>query len=325
MENYDVLNQLWEECLGQRLEPDIKGRIIGVRAQMSQYSLLFGLKLCERILCITDNLSKTLQKQSLSAAEAQDLAKLTNETLQSFRTEESFELFYQLVEHLSDNVGADGPTLPRRRKAPKRYEIGEGEGYHSPTVSEHYRRLYFEAIDLVISGIKNRFDQPGYAIYRNLEALLLKAANNEDYSCELSEALSFLESDIDKNDLTSQLLILQTKFAAERQASKKITLIEILTFLRSLSEGQRAFFSQVCIIARLLLVLPSTNAVSERSFSAMRRLKTYLRSTMGQARLNHLMLLSIHKNLLDGLDLRMIANEFVRGSEHRQYVFGDFT
>ena len=154
LENYDVLNQLWEECLEGRLEPDVKGRIIGVQTRMSHYDLLFGLKLCERILCITDNLSKTLQKQSLSAAEAQKLAKLTNETLKSFRMDEAFEL---LIECLSDKVGADGPTLPRKRKAPKRYEIGEGEGYHSPTVSDHYRQLYFEAIDLVTSGVNNHF------------------------------------------------------------------------------------------------------------------------------------------------------------------------
>ena len=58
LENYEVLKQLWEECLETRLDPDVKGRIIGVQTQMSRYNLLFGLKLCERIL---NNLSKTLQ------------------------------------------------------------------------------------------------------------------------------------------------------------------------------------------------------------------------------------------------------------------------
>ncbi len=53
------------------LQPDVKGRIIGIQTQMSKFKLLFGLKLCERILLITDNLSKTLQNQSLSAAEGQ--------------------------------------------------------------------------------------------------------------------------------------------------------------------------------------------------------------------------------------------------------------
>lgn len=77
LENY-VLNQLWEECLETSVDPDVKGRIIGVRTQMSQYNLLLGLKMCERVWKITNNLSKTLQKQSLSAVE---LAELTVKTL----------------------------------------------------------------------------------------------------------------------------------------------------------------------------------------------------------------------------------------------------
>lgn len=70
--------------------------------------------------------------------------------------------------------------------------------------------------------------------------------------------------------------------------------------------------------------MPATNAVSEWLFSAKRRLKSYLRNTMGQARLNHLMVLNIFKERLDDLDLNAIANESVWGSEHRLRVFGNF-
>lgn len=59
IENYEVLKQLWDESLEAKLDPDIRGRIIGVKTQMSQYRLVFGLQLCKRILLITDNLSKT--------------------------------------------------------------------------------------------------------------------------------------------------------------------------------------------------------------------------------------------------------------------------
>ena len=45
----------------------------------------------------------------------------------------------------------------------------------------------------------------------------------------------------------------------------------------------------------LILVAPATNACSERCFSALRIVKTYLQSTMGQARLNHLLILHTHK------------------------------
>ena len=42
------------------------------------------------------------------------------------------------------------------------------------------------------------------------------------------------------------------------------------------------------------------------------------------ARLNHLMLLNIYKELLDNIDLTQSATEFVRNSEHRQHIFGNF-
>ena len=45
-----------DECLEGSLTQDVKGRIIGIKAQMLEYKLLFGLCLCERILKITNKL-----------------------------------------------------------------------------------------------------------------------------------------------------------------------------------------------------------------------------------------------------------------------------
>ena len=46
----------------------------------------------------------------------------------------------------------------------------------------------------------------------------------------------------------------------------------------------------------IFATLPATTASSERSFSTMRRLKTYLRSPMGEQRLTSLALLSVHRD-----------------------------
>ena len=82
--------------------------------------------------------------------------------------------------------------------------------------------------------------------------------------------------------------------------------------------------SQVCKAFRLLLVMPATNAASERSFSTLRRVKSYLHSTMTQQRLNHLMVLHIHKERTDKIDIVSVANEFVAQREHRSRIFGKF-
>ena len=75
----------------------------------------------------------------------------------------------------------------------------------------------------------------------------------------------------------------------------------------------------------LILVMPAMNATSERSFSVMRRTKTYLNSTMSQERLNHVVLLHYHKDITDSLDLVAVTNKFVKLSSQRLSIFGKFT
>lgn len=82
--------------------------------------------------------------------------------------------------------------------------------------------------------------------------------------------------------------------------------------------------SEVCVVIKLLMVMPATNAVSERSASGVRRIKTYLRSTMSQLRFNNLLVLHVHKDRADQLNLKTCLNEFVSGSDHRIHLFGSF-
>ena len=70
--------------------------------------------------------------------------------------------------------------------------------------------------------------------------------------------------------------------------------------------------------------MPVTNAESELSFSALRRIKTWLRSTMSQKRTNHAMLMNIHCDRADRLDMMKVAREFVNRNERRQSMFGKY-
>jgi hypothetical protein len=63
------------------------------------------------------------------------------------------------------------------------------------------------------------------------------------------------------------------------------------------SSESKYLLSEVRKLVRLILLLPATNAISERSFSTLRRVKTYLRSTMTEDRLNSLMKLHIYKDI----------------------------
>ena len=72
------------------------------------------------------------------------------------------------------------------------------------------------------------------------------------------------------------------------------------------------------------MVIPATNASSERAFSTLRYIKNYLRTTRFQERLNNLMVLYVYKERLDHLDFTSIAQDFVNGREGRMSLFGSF-
>ena len=68
------------------MDSDLRARLHGVQAQMQTFEFLFGVSLGSLILRHSDNLSKALQNESMSAAEGQELVKLTLDVLQSLRT-----------------------------------------------------------------------------------------------------------------------------------------------------------------------------------------------------------------------------------------------
>ena len=77
----------------------------------------------------------------------------------------------------------------------------------------------------------------------------------------------------------------------------------------------RAIYSGIVTLVIILLLISAANATSERTFSVLRRMKTYLRSTMTQTRMNNFITLHVHKERTDALDLKAIANEFTARNE----------
>ena len=123
------------------------------------------------------------------------------------------------------------------------------------------------------------FDQPGYAAYRRAEDLLIKSVSGEDASSELDSVVTFYGDDLDCCRLELQLQSLAAQFR-EGPDRPRLLLHDIVNYLKVHTAAEQVLFSEVVSLVRIVVVNPATNAVSERTFSAMRRLETYLRSTM---------------------------------------------
>lgn len=177
------------------------------------------------------------------------------------------------------------PRLPRKPKVPKRFELGAGEAEFHSTAKGLYKQTYLEALDLAVTSITDRFDQPGFRTYSILSSYFSKLAV-EKTELGVRFACDFYGQDLSKQDLESQLKVLRTIYSEKVEKEEQPSIKVLKQVFQSLSPPQRSLVEMVCRIFQLLLLMPATN--SERSFSALRRIKTYLRSTMSQASMNHL-------------------------------------
>ena len=65
----------------------------------------------------------------------------------------------------------------------------------------------------------------------------------------------------------------------------------------ALAHAKTRMYPNLTRLLQVLITLPVSNAEAERSFSVLKRLKTDLRSTIGQERLNSLALLAVHNEI----------------------------
>ena len=98
----------------------------------------------------------------------------------------------------------------------------------------------------------------------------------------------------------------------------------ILERLESLHPTKCALIPNLLTIVHLILINPTTSCTPERSFSVARRIKTWLCSTMTTKRFMSLSILSIHKELIDSINLVDIGNEFASKYDGRRMNLGKF-
>ena len=100
----------------------------------------------------------------------------------------------------------------------------------------------------------------------------------------------------DKNQLT---LALATKFFLENSFHQSLNTMNDLL--------------------KILWTIPVNTCECERSFSSLRRLKTYIRNTTGQERLSNLSLINIERSF--DINLDAIVTEFVSKKQDRKKIF----
>ena len=111
-----------------------------------------------------------------------------------------------------------------------------------------------------------------FSIHSNLEQLLIKTLE-KNYSNELMMFTELYSSDLNKSYLKTQLEIFSS--INIQPSGRFLNNDDIHQYFKSLPDSQMRYLNQVVLVVKFILLMPITNAVSERSTSAVCRIKTY--------------------------------------------------
>ena len=81
-----------------------------------------------------------------------------------------------------------------------------------------------------------------------------------------------------------------------------------------------AAINQILKLIMVVITLPVSSAASERFFSSLKRVKTFVLVTMSNARLSNLMMISVERELVKKLDFDLLVDKFGRIGNRRYLV-----
>ncbi|GBM63956.1 repressor of the inhibitor of the protein kinase [Araneus ventricosus] len=250
------------------------------------------------MLATTHNLSEKLQKNiDLSQAIANVTSVLDLLSKQRINANNNFKTLYAQVKEIAAklDIKEDIRRVCRLQTARNNVPYNKEE--------EYYRRaVYVPYLDDFCNSLKalNHCFESHKETVASLQHILPEFCTKTDFY-SLESAFNFYEEDLSiKEVMQSEFMLWKEKWSQEKSENLPKTAIS------SLENCDKTFFLNIYILLKLLTVLPVSVATVERSFSSLRRLKTYLRNTTSESRLNGLAFISIHRNIKirdeEGLD-----------------------
>ncbi|XP_060878932.1 uncharacterized protein LOC132951183 [Metopolophium dirhodum] len=123
------------------------------------------------------------------------------------------------------------------------------------------------------------------------------------------------DSDIDGVELCTEILNIKQLLISCLDISSPLNILQYI-FDYELQD----IFPNLWISLRLLLTLSVTVASGERSFSKLKLIKTYLRSTMANERLVSLSVLSIENEIAAEIDFSTITQSFAERKSRKVWI-----
>ena len=280
------------------------------------FDFLFGMSVLKLILPHTSHLSAAVQSVDMDVLRVKENAELTIKTLESLRTNESFQIIWELTEKNRDRVKTlieteeidvdfQEANLPRQKPSTRRLGTVEASCENTVFTVENYNKVnnYIPALDRIISEFKSRFAENDSVVLCAL-ANILTNENPDDEA--FKEVAKFYTMDEDTIKSEHKMFNHMKKTLTDTKS--------VSGMLKQIADKQMMIMiPELFKLIKIFAVIPATSCSAERSFSSLRRLKTYLRNTMSQDRLTNLAVMTIEPGYVNRVlkeDMEKLINTF---------------
>lgn len=282
--------------------PDCRSTAKGFLNQLEDFEFLFLLHLYKDIFTITDIMYKRLQKIGLDLGWSSSTVSQCLNSIEELRSDSSFEELY------NNRVDVDPPQSKRFRRRNTRLDDFVTENVRAgedPTLShrEKYKELYDHVIDETFKCVKNRF--------QDIDSLkFCKLLNSEKYGLFKAkfpeDAVTELENSVYGNLFNTELLAGELRYLYSGGLPEHLD--ELASEINEFELWHQ--LPELTRLVNLTLTIPLTACSAERSFSALKRIKTRLRNSMGDQRLSDLALIALEIRLVEGIGVEKIIDRF---------------
>ncbi|XP_078507675.1 zinc finger MYM-type protein 1-like [Lissotriton helveticus] len=297
----------------------------GLMKCLETFEFVLMVVIQSKVLETINIVSKLLQSKDLDLLQASNMLSSAANTFASFR-----EQFEDVKSSASLLAAAWGIQLHFTQKRPQHKilhfdELFEDQRLCNP--EDNFKvSVFYANLDIVVNQIKTRFagiNTISQCFHFMMPSEILRASEEELFEAAMTLAAHY-EKDLSL-EFPQQLIAFKAVLKEQIQLISGGTIKDLadLLFLRN-----HAILPSVLDVAtalKLFLTIPVTVANAERSFTKLKLIKNYLRSTMPQERLSGLATLSIESDLAKKINVRAVTEEFTQRKARRQTFFQSST
>ncbi|KAM3859970.1 zinc finger MYM-type protein 1 [Diretmus argenteus] len=283
---------------------------VGLRSKLCKFTTIYLLVMFKHLLSFTEGLHKYLQKETVDLAQAMQYKTAVYDTLKEQRTDQTAETIFMKSKAICEenHIPELSGSQRHNEKVMNEYVVESSCGARGSDVStpEKLRQnVFFPCLDRMIQELDKRFSGVNAGLMMGIQAC---HPASEAFLSE--ESLRPLATHYGIQLQPAELLVAK-QFLSKKTAQ---AIPDIHSVFKLLDVDM---FPALKSVYQVALTIPVSSCSCERSFSALRRLHTWLRRTMGQDRLHQLALLSIEKGLLSELDHDKVIDTFAQLTNRR--------